>query len=232
LLPRYGGRSRVVGRERYQYYEFRTLDRPLTPRQQSALREISSRADITSTSFTNFYTFGDFRGDPVEMVKRYFDAFLYLANWGTRELMFRVPAKAVPDARELKTYLSTDPHHAAWFRRDRDNVIFGFRSEDEGGDWESDGEGELASIVPVRFQIQDGDRVPLYLGWLLRADAGELSPQTLEPAVPKGLRRLSAGSRALCDFLQIDPDLVAAAQAPARRGQRTTKDLLAALATR
>ena len=37
----------------YQYYDFRALDRPLTSRQQSALRAISSRAEITSTSFTN-----------------------------------------------------------------------------------------------------------------------------------------------------------------------------------
>jgi hypothetical protein len=30
----------------YQYYDFRALDSPLTPRQQSALRTLSSRAEI------------------------------------------------------------------------------------------------------------------------------------------------------------------------------------------
>jgi hypothetical protein len=63
----------------YQYYDFRALDRPLTQRQQSALRTLSSRAEITSTSFTNSYDFGDFRGEPLQLMERYFDAFLYLA---------------------------------------------------------------------------------------------------------------------------------------------------------
>ena len=44
----------------YQYYEFRTIDRPLTQREMRELRAISTRAEISPTSFTNFYTFGDF----------------------------------------------------------------------------------------------------------------------------------------------------------------------------
>jgi len=37
----------------YQYYEFRAVDRPLTPQQQAELRSRSSRATITATSFIN-----------------------------------------------------------------------------------------------------------------------------------------------------------------------------------
>jgi len=39
----------------YQYYEFRALDRPLTKKAMGVLRSISSRAEITSTSFINTY---------------------------------------------------------------------------------------------------------------------------------------------------------------------------------
>ena len=60
-----------------QYYDFRAIDRPLTSTQRAELDKISTRAEISSTSFTNFYTFGDFRGNPVALVERYFDAFLY-----------------------------------------------------------------------------------------------------------------------------------------------------------
>ena len=35
----------------------------------------------------NTYEWGNFRGDPRRLVERYFDAFLYLSNWGTRELI-------------------------------------------------------------------------------------------------------------------------------------------------
>ena len=66
----------------YQYYEFLALDRPLTEEQRAELRSISSRAEITATRFVNEYQWGDLKGDPRQMVERYFDAFLYLANWG------------------------------------------------------------------------------------------------------------------------------------------------------
>ena len=52
---------------------------------------MSTRAEITATRFTNEYHWGSFRGDPEKMMASYFDAFLYLANRGTRHLMFRVP---------------------------------------------------------------------------------------------------------------------------------------------
>ena len=37
----------------YQYYEFRTADRPLTKQEMGELRALSTRAKITSTSFVN-----------------------------------------------------------------------------------------------------------------------------------------------------------------------------------
>jgi hypothetical protein len=70
----------------YQYYEFQAIDRPLTDAEMRHLRSISSRAEITPTRFTNVYNFGDFRGDPGRLVEKYFDAFLYVANWGTHKL--------------------------------------------------------------------------------------------------------------------------------------------------
>jgi len=68
----------------YQYYEFLALDRPLTEKQRAELRSLSTRTEITATRFVNEYHWGDFKGDPPKMMERYFDASLYLANWGTR----------------------------------------------------------------------------------------------------------------------------------------------------
>jgi hypothetical protein len=67
----------------YQYYEFVAVDRALDDRQLDQLRALSSRAHITPTSFVNTYEWGNLRGDPRVLMERYFDAFLYLANWGT-----------------------------------------------------------------------------------------------------------------------------------------------------
>jgi hypothetical protein len=48
----------------YQYYEFLALDRPLTAVEQAGIRELSTRARITATSFTNEYEWGDSRAAP------------------------------------------------------------------------------------------------------------------------------------------------------------------------
>jgi hypothetical protein len=42
----------------YQYYEFAAVERPLTTGEQGELRSLSSRADITATSFVNTYEWG------------------------------------------------------------------------------------------------------------------------------------------------------------------------------
>jgi hypothetical protein len=68
----------------YQYYEFRAVDRPLSKQEMGALRAISSRAEIAPTSFVNTHNWGDFKGNPDALMKKYFDAFVYVANWGTQ----------------------------------------------------------------------------------------------------------------------------------------------------
>jgi hypothetical protein len=71
----------------YQYHEFLAVDQPLDEGEQAEVRSLSTRARITATSFVNEYHWGDFRGNPHQLVERYYDAHLYLANWGTRHLM-------------------------------------------------------------------------------------------------------------------------------------------------
>jgi hypothetical protein len=79
----------------YQYYDFLAVDRPLTPEEMARLRALSTRATITPTRFTNFYTWGDFKGDPLAMVKQYFDALVYVANWGMHQFMLRLPRRVL-----------------------------------------------------------------------------------------------------------------------------------------
>jgi hypothetical protein len=48
----------------YQYYDFKAIDHALTKTEMIALRAISTRAVITTTSFTNHYEWGDLKADP------------------------------------------------------------------------------------------------------------------------------------------------------------------------
>jgi hypothetical protein len=45
----------------YQYYGFAAIDRPLSVEEQADLRVISTRAQITPTSFVNHYEWGDLK---------------------------------------------------------------------------------------------------------------------------------------------------------------------------
>src|SRR5580700_6106616 len=193
----------------YQYYEFLALDRPLTDKQRAELRSISTRAEITATRFVNEYQWGDLKGDPQKMMERYFDAFLYLANWGTRRLMFRVPC-GVLDPETAGQYCSTD---TASFTETPSHLIFSLHVDREPDDyWEEPG-GELAAMVQARSELAAGDLRLLYLAWLLALQTDEMDDEDTEPPVPAGLGNLSASLQAVVDFFEIDEDLIAVAAA-------------------
>ncbi len=178
------------------------------------LRSHSTRARITPTSFVNDYSWGDFKGNVDRWIDEYFDAFVYLANWGTRELKLRLPAGLL-DEKLAELCCVGD---SFWMRKANGRTVLTFLSEDEDdGEW-VEGEGWLASLVGLRSELARGDVRALYLGWLHGAQNGFLEDDDLEPPVPPGLARLSGSLESLVRFLRIDPDLVdvAATSSPAR----------------
>jgi hypothetical protein len=197
----------------YQYYEFRAVDRPLDEEQMDELRRVSSRAVITPTSLTNTYHWGSFKGNPKKLMERYFDAFVYVANWGSHDLMLRVPLRLF-DTDAARAYcddevFSVETHEA--------HAVLSFSSQQDGGDdWMEDGGEWMASLISLRAEIMRGDYRALYLGWLASirwlADADD-GTRAFEPPVPAGLAKLSAAQQTLADFLRIEDDLLAAAAA-------------------
>jgi hypothetical protein len=212
----------------YQYYEFLALDRPLTTAEQAEVRALSTRARITATSFTNEYQWGDFRGSPDELMRRYYDAHLYYANWGTHRVMFRL-ARTLLDPEVAEQYC-VEPQVSV--SATRDHVILDMTSEDESGDWDEDLDDSLSAFVGARSELAAGDLRPLYLAWLsgfgtwehdedvfgdeddeedAEADEDDEYEDIVEPPVPAGLGSLTASQRALADFLRVDADLLDAA---------------------
>jgi hypothetical protein len=142
-------------------------------------------------------------------MRKWFDAFLYLANWGTHRFMCRVPADLI-DIDYAKSCCAGD---SATMKVAGASALFDFNSDDEDGGWEEDyiGSGYMASIAPIRGELINGDNRPLYLAWLLCAQTGELEEDDLEPVVPPGLKKLSTAQTAFADFLRLDDDLINAA---------------------
>ena len=171
----------------YQYYDFRAIDRPLTRKEMAALCSISTRAAITATSFTNHYEWGDLKANPSKLIEKYFDAFVYVANWGTHEFYIRLPQESV----DYKLFKAMVSGGNVQVRKTARFVIVEFGSESEW-DGQDDGTEWMASLA------QDGGP----------------AEDKLEPPVPAGLEELSGPLYALIEFLEIDEDLVeVAAQA-------------------
>lgn len=190
----------------YQYYEFQAIDRPLSERDRAELRAISTRAEITPTSFTNTYNWGDLKADPIDLLAKYFDAFLYVANWGTHRLAFRFPADAL-DLDTVRAYAE-----AEWLpvRRRKEIVLIEFRADIEEPEGWEEGYGLLGHLSSLRADLLHGDLRALYLGWLAGVQRNE-TQEGMEPPLPAGLAELSAPLTGLADFLWLDADLFAAA---------------------
>jgi len=136
----------------YHYYEFLAVDRPLTAGEQAEVHQLSTRARITATSFTNEYHWGNFRGDPLVMMRRYYDAHLYLANWGTHQIMLRLPRTLLSP--KIAEQYSVDG--LVGVTASPESVILDLTSEDSG-EWVEGAEESLSAIVGVRSELAAGD---------------------------------------------------------------------------
>lgn len=191
----------------YQYYEFLAIDRPLTKQEMDALRSLSSRAHITPTSFTNEYHWGNFRGDTGELMRRFFDTHVHLANWGTAVFMLRLP-REVLDRKTVHAFTVDDILEA---ESTATHWVLGWHFDSEDGDSYALDAGIdwMASLAPVREELLRGDMRCLYIGWLAAVSVGAVDDEELEPLALDGLDRFTAAQQALADFLNVDVDLLA-----------------------
>ena len=217
----------------YQYYWFEAIDKPLTPEQQKSLRAISTRAEIDSRRFVNEYHYGDFKGKPLEMMKKYFDAHIHYACWVTNVLMFKVPAKCV-DLKLVKQYCTKNTFKIVESEKD---LIFCFDI------WVEEGEGwweenpEVKQMITLRDDILSGDYRSLYLAWFARIHDGNYKEgdDSISPPVSAGLAKLTGPLKIFAEFMFLnDADLKEAAKLsstdiPKPPSVREMKDWVAAL---
>jgi hypothetical protein len=193
----------------YQYYDFRAIDRPLSDVQMKELRGISSRAEITPVSFVNVYNYGDLQEKPRNLMHHYFDAHVYLSNFGTAVLMLRLPRDVLDEktlqAFVLDDYLDVEPVGDYWL------LTWSLAEQEEYQNFEDeDGGSWMARLVPLREELLRGDVRSLYIGWL-QAVTVENPGEEREPMALADLGKLTAAQQALAEFLAVDPDLLAGA---------------------
>ena len=197
----------------YQYFEWQVLDRPLSREEQAEVDELSSHITVSAGGAWVDYSWGDFKHDPLQVLADFFDAFLYMANWGSKQLAFRFPRSLIARDR-LEPFLLADyvtlDISGEWYIVDI-NV-----DEAEPSDTWIEAEDWLAALAPLRNEILNGDYRALYLiwRWLVELDDGvEFGDEVLAPPVPPGLDKLTVAQQALIDWCGIDQRIVNAAVA-------------------
>ena len=211
----------------YQYYEFRAIDSPLTEEEQQSVAQLSSRIDPHPRRAVFIYHWSGFPGQPEEVLARYYDAMLYMANWGSRRLMFRFP-KALVNLDQLEQYRVQTVDYASdaiAVSTVGEHVVLDIQAEEEeGGEW-IEGEGWLAALLGLRDAILQGDYRLLYLAWL-RGLAAEydVDEEALEPPLPPGLNKLTPALHDFVDLFAVDDDLIQVAAEASDKVKTVSKD--------
>ncbi|MCT4602413.1 MAG: hypothetical protein N4A59_05885 [Marinifilum sp.] len=197
----------------YQFYEFKAIDKPLTPKEKEVVSSWSSRTTAKNSGAIFIYHYSDFPKDELEVVKQYFDAMFYIANWGSKRLIFKIPKEFI-DKKKVRQYCVEGLKIIDY----KDSVLIDFWIEDdgEGNDW-IEGEGILASLITLRQDIISGDYRSLYLIWLKVStedvvnDYGNVNSESEESVIPEGLNELSGSLLDFVEIFDIDKDTISAA---------------------
>jgi hypothetical protein len=192
----------------YQYYEFRKIESSLSDVAMQEISDLSSRAQVSRTSASFTYHYGDFRGDPIKVLTWHFDALFYTASWGSRRLAFRFPISAI----KYEAFRRFGFGETINIKRKDAHLIVDLFFQDESlCDW-VDGEGTLDRVIGLYDDLLDEDYRSLFLSWLQAAFLEHgWDPNVALPPVPPGLREFSERHRVLIDLFGIDSDLVSAA---------------------
>lgn len=150
----------------YQYYRFECVNSSLSVPQRNRLRNISSRAEITSHSFCVQYHYGDLKADPEALMMDFFDIGFYYAEWGQVNAYLKLPAGTIPcDFKAINAdfYVS--------FVENKQNQLLIFTLEDDYRyrDDES-AESFMLHLVALRTELLTGDYRALYFHWLSQAN--------------------------------------------------------------
>uniref|UniRef100_UPI004047380E hypothetical protein n=1 Tax=Rheinheimera sp. TaxID=1869214 RepID=UPI004047380E len=152
----------------YQYYRFECLDGFLDSRQRHALRQISSRAEITATSFQVYYHYSGLRAEPCDVVLDYFDIGFYYADWGSINAYIKLPAGTLPtELLQVTAYCFNVYETDQW-----QMLVLSIEEYDDYFDDEQAADF-FQHLATLRSELLQGDWRLLYLVWLKEFDCND-----------------------------------------------------------
>lgn len=185
----------------FEYYAFQIVDKPLSSVEIQAVRQLSSRARVNSTRAQFVYNFGSFKGNSTEVLRLYFDAMLYVSNFGTKQLCFKLPL-ALVDVPALQVY---ETEYIVDIEVGKEFIIVDMSLDDEegGGEWieEEDVDSLLAELLPIRRALMLGDYRALFLACM--ANFKDEDPRLISLPVPPNLQNLDSSLIVFSKFFEL-----------------------------
>lgn len=137
----------------YQYYEFCRIHTPLSPEARQEMASLSSRAKISTHGASYVYNYGNFRGNPKQLVLKHFDVFFYISNFGIVRLLFKYPIHQI-NQNEINPYciepvIRLEIHD--------ENILLDICITNEEGFGWTEGEGMLTYFLPLYDEIKTGN---------------------------------------------------------------------------
>ncbi len=217
----------------FQFHEFRSIDKALTNEERKIISSWSSRAEVSAYSAKFTYSYSDFPKNEETVLLNYFDAYLYEASWGQRQVIFKFPKDLVSFS-ELRQYdIAAEGDFDGGLKVSKKDsfvlVSFSWNEEEDGGRISED--PKLENFIAVREDILKGNNSFLFLFWLQQCiinqeneqyndedddddyeDEEKPQPITKIPLsmIPQGLHKVSETTLRLMDFFEISRNLVQA----------------------
>lgn len=137
----------------YQYYEFCSISKPLTREARMEMASLSSRAQVSTHGASYVYNYGDFKGNPKQLLLKHFDVFFYISNFGGIRLLFKYLADEI-NIVQMKKYCIKDVIST---KTQKENVLLDIDINlEEGFGW-VEGEGMLVDLLPLYDEIKTGN---------------------------------------------------------------------------
>lgn len=199
----------------YQYYEFQAIDNRLNEKEMAEISKLSSRVELSPTQAIFTYSYSDFRGDPLSLVEKYFDMMLYVANFGMRQMILKIPLGFI-ELKDLKPFCVED--HIEIYKKKNFILVNISLHQGDGADHEwIEGEGMLSSMANLRNDIMMGDFRVLYLAFLKALDLNgdidedeedeENKSKIKYPPIPPNLKKLNPALKAFIETFEVYEEL-------------------------
>lgn len=150
----------------YQYYRFECVNSSLSVPQRNRLRNISSRAEITSHSFCVQYHYGDLSAAPEALMMDFFDIGFYYTNWGQVNAYLKLPAGTIPsDFKAINV-----EYYVSLVENEQNQLLIFSLEEDDNYRDDEDAEAFIFDLAALRTELLAGDYRVLYFHWLSQAN--------------------------------------------------------------